>query len=103
MNQFIASSRNGRVFHRVTRALAMALCFVGGVTSVSPLEWTDNGAPSFGSPALAQTAAPKRASGISVQDQLDMDITPLPTGYGAVFVPSPGVQLTGATVLVQNE
>src|SRR5690349_12583832 len=63
MNQLIASSRYGRFSHRVTRALVTALCCA-----------------SLGSPALAQTAAPKRASGVSVQDQLDMDITPLPTG-----------------------
>ncbi|UQA57959.1 hypothetical protein [Polyangium aurulentum] len=84
MNQLIAFSRNGRVFRRLARALVVGLAFAAA-------------------PALAQTAVPKRASQVSVQDQLDMDITPLPTGYGAVFVPSPGGRLPGASVLVQYE
>jgi len=32
-----------------------------------------------------------------------MDITALPTGYGAIFVPSPGGRQIGASVLVQHE
>ncbi|MDI1477999.1 hypothetical protein [Polyangium sp. y55x31] len=91
MNQHIPFPRNGRVFHRLTGALCVSL-LLAGLTPAAP--------------ALAQTApaaAPKRTSGMSVQDQLDMDITPLPTGYGAVFVPSPAGRLPGASVLVQYE
>ncbi|HVK65585.1 MAG TPA: hypothetical protein VM694_13975, partial [Polyangium sp.] len=86
MNQLPPFPRNGRVFHR-----SVALSLAGLL---------------FAAPALAQptpAAAPKRTSGMSVQDQLDMDITPLPTGYGAVFVPSPAGRLPGASVLVQYE
>lgn len=81
------------------RALAAGLFFAAAAVSAGFVP----------SPALAQSAqvapggASKRAPTLSLQDQLDMDITPLPTGYGAVFVPSPGGRQLGASVLVQYE